>query len=107
MIQVAWIDCDGTLIDFEDNPQWGVIDAVKSWVSSDHRVVVWSGGGKDYATTIADRYLDGLYDFALAKDSKGPTDTDIVVDDMDWNYKGVVMTPVEFILYVKELNHAV
>lgn len=42
-------DIDGTLIDDLDNPRYEVIDLLRWFVKNGHEVVVWSGGGEDYA----------------------------------------------------------
>lgn len=42
-------DVDGTLIDFDDSPRWEVITVLRLLHELGHRIVVWSGGGADYA----------------------------------------------------------
>ena len=41
-------DVDGTLVTFKDVPRWDIIELLKT-LSKYHTVIVWSGGGKDYA----------------------------------------------------------
>jgi phosphoserine phosphatase len=48
-------DVDGTLIDFDDNPRWRVIELAQHLAYLPHRVIIWSGGGKDYAEVVARR----------------------------------------------------
>jgi len=61
-------DCDGTLIDFVGNPRPEMCKLLFAFVNSEANVIVWSGGGKDYAARIYDKVkaiygkdiLDGL-----------------------------------------------
>lgn len=41
-------DVDGTLITYSDKPRWDVIDTLRH-LSKFGTILVWSGGGKDYA----------------------------------------------------------
>ena len=58
---------DGTLIDFDDNPRWDVIEMLKT-LSVKHTIIVWSGGGKDYARVWVDRLF--LRDFVTESRDK-------------------------------------
>lgn len=41
-------DVDGTLVTYNDKPRWDIIELLKI-LSKYNTVIVWSGGGKDYA----------------------------------------------------------
>lgn len=97
-----FVDCDDTLVTWLDefdmpiegqNPygggaqRWrfnqGVVSAVERWVkeSPGGAVVIWSGGGADYARAWRDRaFPSGPIGFA-SKDTRVPAPGDIVVDD--------------------------
>ena len=67
-------------------PNEPLIAGVKAFraTNPDALIVVWSGGGKDYARTFAERLLPGIYDTTMDKwgDAlKLPRPGDIVVDD--------------------------
>jgi len=49
-------DVDGTLLDFNNNPRWEVLDMLR-FLSKKHTIIVWSGGGKEYAETIARKLM--------------------------------------------------
>ncbi len=46
-------DCDGTLIDYRDEPRADVLQLVYKHLHRGDRVIVWSGGGHDYARITA------------------------------------------------------
>lgn len=81
-MQTIAFDVDGTLIDSEGNPRYHVIDLLRWFAqSSDWRVIVWSGGGIDYARTIARRLGLQQYKIMLGVKFDDPA-VDIAVDDM-------------------------
>ena len=41
-------DVDGTLVTYQDEPRWDVLDMLRL-LSKKHTIISWSGGGKDYA----------------------------------------------------------
>ena len=45
-------DVDGTLIDYKGNPRQEVIDFLKACQGLKMTVIVWSGGGVQYAKNI-------------------------------------------------------
>jgi len=92
-----FVDCDDTLILFDAegethpygfangtswHPNQPLIDGL---LASDAEVFIWSGGGKEYAQTIADQL--GLSFPTLTKDSISVMSLvrpgDIVIDDQD------------------------
>lgn len=42
-------DVDGTLINFDNTPNHEVIDLMRWFYRNGDRIIVWSGGGVDYA----------------------------------------------------------
>ncbi len=81
MARIAF-DCDGTLIDYEKNPRHEIIDLLRWYLAhTSWGVIIWSGGGLNYAENIKRRLgFDGNDRIvAMAKD-----DTlmpEIAVDD--------------------------
>lgn len=74
-------DVDGTLIDFEDQPRWEVIDMLRAFHAIGYRILVWSGGGASYAGYVVRRL--GLSGFVSQILSKGDAvEADYAVDDM-------------------------
>lgn len=73
-------DVDGTLIDNEDSPRFEVIDMLRSFHAIGYTILVWSGGGEDYAQMRV-RQL-GLTKFVTAAYAKGhDIVADLAVDD--------------------------
>lgn len=64
-----------------------LVDAVHVWLLRRHmtredpRLVVWSGGGQDYATTWADRAFPGHWHLTAFKRAGWAEPGDVVVDD--------------------------
>ena len=54
-VLIIAFDVDGTLIDFDDKPRWHVVELAEQLAFLPNRVIIWSGGGKDYAETVARR----------------------------------------------------
>lgn len=42
-------DIDGTLVKLDNTPNYGVIDYLRLFQRDHHRIIVWSGGGVEYA----------------------------------------------------------
>lgn len=74
---VAW-DVDGTLIDYQGKPRYDIIQLFHSLEKTGCKMVIWSGGGTDYAQHIADKL--GLTAEIRVKGSFTP---DIAFDDQD------------------------
>lgn len=74
-------DVDGTLIDVNDNPRAHIIDMLKMFGQWDGiRIVVWSGGGKDYASMWVRRLgLENYVDKTMSKNME--YQPDLVFDD--------------------------
>lgn len=62
-------DVDGTLIsEVDDTPNWPVIDLLRQFHALGARIVVWSGGGSDYAEMWVRRLnLSAFVAFASTK----------------------------------------
>jgi len=88
-------DVDGTLIDSEGNTNWRITDLLRNLSRFKNiEIVVWSGGGKDYAEMIVRKL--GLEKYVkrcasknhLGKDSEGKHifdpefKPDIAIDDI-------------------------
>ncbi len=79
---LIFIDVDGTLIDANDKPiPWTVAAAWVIIAKGLHPVVVWSGGGEDYAARQARRLFPEMDVIPLAKDPGCVRAGDVVVDD--------------------------
>ena len=78
---VIAFDVDGTLIDFNDNIRPEVVMLLTTLVYAGNHVIVWSGGGKDYAEQVGRRL--GLPDTVvyLSKFPAPSFHVDIAVDD--------------------------
>lgn len=72
-------DIDGTLLDYENNPNEEVIKLLKWFKNQGHYIIVWSGGGFDYAKRIVEK-LDLPVDEVTFK---GNTVPDIAFDDQE------------------------
>ena len=72
-------DCDNTLIDWNDEPRPEIVTLCRA-LAAHFDVLIWSGGGKEYAQTVARRC--GLFDIpCFAKfDDRLPI-IDIAIDD--------------------------
>lgn len=90
-------DVDGTLITYLDQPRWAVIQVLKFFVLRGAEVMVWSGGGAEYAEHWARKLFlpDKLISFSdkprlilwseTAERVAEPI-VDISFDDLDVNY---------------------
>lgn len=116
-----FIDCDDTLVIYgtndDDAPHPygftrgepyhvndGLVASIRAWARDNpcSLVVVWSGGGRRYARTVADMALPGLEVATMIKD-RSTFDAvrvgDIVVDDMADSVRGIaaeVLKPGEW-----------
>jgi len=92
---VIAFDVDGTLIDSEGNTNWRITDMLRSFSRFKNvTVVVWSGGGKDYAEMYVrklglEKYVKRCYaKNHIGKDSNGKhlfepeIVPDIAIDDI-------------------------
>lgn len=77
---IVAFDCDGTLIDYEGKPRESIINLLKAFQAAGYcHVVVWSGGGIDYAKQIARNLnLTGVTIHA-----KGSIKVDLAIDDQE------------------------
>lgn len=115
-----WVDCDDTLVRWlgEDgqalegqNPYGGgserweanaeLVEAIRAWMraneADDPRLIVWSGGGYDYARVWADRILPGEWHMAVSKDIALPQYEDVCVDDAPIKVRATLYTPADFV----------
>lgn len=117
-----FVDCDDTLIVYDneaiENPygkKYGtpyrfreeLVDAIKVWrrLNPYQLLVIWSGGGREYAEEIAREVFSDL-DF-VAMDKFGTALTlvrkgDIVIDDMPLGTEGTHYYPNDLSWCVKE-----
>lgn len=103
---MIFVDVDGTLVDFNDEPIVPVVAAV--WVviaKGIHPVTIWSGGGDTYAQMWARRLFFGQDLAAIAKGPNLLQSGDTAVDDglLFRAPAGCgVMEPLEFASWVLE-----
>lgn len=79
---IVAFDVDGTLINFDNTPNYKVIDILRWFKSNGDRIIVWSGGGVDYANSWVRRL--GLEVYATMIKSKRLAEqegVDIAFDD--------------------------
>ena len=78
-----YVDVDGTLIDYDDNPRKPIIQLVKSLAKNSHvTLYCWSGGGHDYARMWAERLkIAHLFKGFATKLITPPSPVDITIDD--------------------------
>lgn len=81
-------DCDGTLIDFNDQPRPEMVLLARALRHSDHRVIIWSGGGKAYAERVMRQCFGELKFECFAKFDNNVPEIDIAFDD-DTMIRGV------------------
>lgn len=117
-----FVDCDDTLVLWPDEPHlnqdkklWQgdeyelnhpLIEEIKIFFRDRPRedaLIIWSGGGADYAATWARRcFPHGEY-LSLSKDIVLPNEDDICIDDMAIRVPCLLMTPA---MAVGRLNNA-
>ena len=73
---IVAFDVDGTLINYADEPRQEVLDMFKKYQDEGHTMIIWSGGGRDYAAMWARRL--GLRALVMPKCCR---DVDVAVDD--------------------------
>ena len=71
-------DVDGTLIDEDSRPIYRTVDLLRHFVEDGHDVIIWSGGGIEYAETFARKL--GFEDLVRVV-AKGSEPVDIAFDD--------------------------
>lgn len=93
---IVAFDCDGTLIDDEFEPRAKIVDFYKLFESIGCTMMIWSGGGKDYAEKVANKLglnPDIISDKYVLESSKHmPTIT--IDNDFELHYQGKVMLMV-------------
>lgn len=70
-------DVDGTLVTYNNKPRWDIIEMLKT-LSKYHTVIVWSGGGKDYAEMWVRKLF--LQDYVRSAHGKNDDDMKDYVD---------------------------
>jgi len=73
-------DVDGTLIDANDKPRADVVAMLMHHYQQGDKVIVWSGGGVDYARTWVNRLCLGKYVYRVLPKGRG-YDVDLTYDD--------------------------
>lgn len=110
-----FVDCDDTLVlwlgedgevDGGPNPYGGgrekwrrnddLIKMIEAVRFNYDEVVVWTGGGSDYARVWRDRLLPWAH-HAIAKDTRIPSAADLCIDDADIRVAAPVVTWQEFV----------
>lgn len=81
----------------QDTPNYEVIAVYKWFQAQGHEMILWSGGGIEYASVIGNRF--GLQPFSTRTKEKGE-DIDIAFDDCDVNLARVNIK-------VKRLNNSI
>ena len=71
-------------LEFQGN--FPLIEAIQEWMvrNPDGQLIVWSGGGSEYAREAADRFVPGLATWCFNKGGQNlqlPSDGDTLVDD--------------------------
>ena len=89
---IICFDVDGTLIDFNDNPNYGLISVLKWFHANGDRVIIWSGGGKNYAAMWGGRL--GLDKFVFAYAAKDMETTALLNPDLTFDDSIVVLGKV-------------
>ena len=75
-------DVDGTLIsEVDDSPNWPMIDLLRQFHALGAKVIVWSGGGTDYADMWVRRLNLGAFAQVWVKDRHTLSVVDLAVDD--------------------------
>ncbi len=114
-----FVDCDDTLVLWPEKPAEGsplyygdkytlnvaLMNAIAEVADEYADVIIWSGGGKDYASMWARRL--GWEDWvrSMAKDINAPIESDICIDDQPIKVRATLLTPDEFIARATERNN--
>lgn len=103
---VLWTDASGAVEDDRGHPYgagakgWkpneALIDCITRRRAEFETVIVWSGGGAEYAGKWLERLLPWA-DFCASKDIKLPRADDLCVDDATLTVAGRLITPQQFI----------
>lgn len=89
MFTVAF-DCDGTLLNYDGSLNQEMVNVLKYFYMSGARVIVWSGGGKQYAENVLYRILNSekeleysveYYDKITATAKNNQLKPDLTFDD--------------------------
>lgn len=119
MLKRLFVDCDGTLLLFPeyDTPDSQInvmgtvtnqplVDAIERWAQwhPDSEVVVWSGGGREYAAQAMRLFIAPVVErcTSWSKDTRLPVAGDLVVDDMELRSKGTLLLPDQFVSSTQE-----
>lgn len=115
--QRLFVDCDDTLVLFDGEageihpysfwrydscrPNESLIAFIKKFAKEHPNalIVIWSGGGKDYAQAVANELLPDVEVAATIKDKTTfglVRENDIVVDDQPIDVEAVVISPKTF-----------
>ena len=82
---VVAFDIDGTLITLDDKPRQEVINLYLAFQALGPTMVIWSGGGKEYAERWAERLGLTAYYISSKFGSKPFRRPDITFDDLNVN----------------------
>lgn len=52
---IICFDVDGTIINMDNTPRYEIIDYLRLFLRDGNRIIIWSGGGQDYARNWADK----------------------------------------------------
>lgn len=75
-------DVDGTLIDSDDNPNWRITELLRIFSTFKNvHIVVWSGGGREYAKMWVRRLELEQYVWKCISKTFPGFSPDIVIDD--------------------------
>jgi len=93
MKRVYAFDVDGTLIDYNDVPREEIVEMARSLAFDPaNTVIVWSGGGAEYAAMWARRLgIDHLVTMMAKDNSIKPS---VAIDDVPETYLGATVTLV-------------
>lgn len=75
-------DVDGTIETLGGKPRWEILDLLRQFSKLGHRIILWSGGGKEYAERKMREYkLDAFVDSCQDKSYASGVVIDICFDD--------------------------
>lgn len=81
--RIAAFDVDGTLLNLDRTPNYGVIQLAQWFIENGDLVVVWSGGGKEYAEQVGRKlgFGDSVSYHPKTKETAEFIQPDIAFDD--------------------------